>query len=328
MLAVWYERNGAAAEVLQSGELETPTPAPGEVRVRLAASGVNPIDVKRRRGARGQVITDPLVVPGFDGAGVIDAVGDGVAASRIGERVWVYEGQWQRPRGTAAEFVTVPAERAVALPDATSFVEGACLGIPALTAYHAVAVNGGVRGKSVLVTGGAGAVGHYAIQFAKLGGAKRVIATVSNRAKGEIATAAGADAVVNYKSEDVGQRCQALTDGHGVDRIIEVDLAANIQPDLAALRADSEIVVYGTGAPEIAVPFFPSVLKNVRYQFFIVYNLNAADRATALTEVSRLLKENKLRHQIAKRLPLAQTAEAHQLVESGQAVGNVVLDIA
>ena len=185
----------------------------------------------------------------------------------------------------------------------------------------------GVTGNSVLVTGGAGAVGHYAIQFAKLGGAERVIATVSSDAKGAIAIAAGAHAFVNYKTEDVGQRCLALTDGRGVDRIIEMDLAANIQADLAALRSDGEIVVYGSGAPEIAVPFFASILKNARYHFFIVYNLNAADRASALAGVSSLLRENKLKHQIAARLPLSKAAEAHRLVESGQAIGNVVLDI-
>ena len=139
--------------------------------------------------------------------------------------------------------------------------------------------------------------------------------------------AAGADAFVNYKTENVGQRCLALTDGRGADRIIEVDLAANIQSDLAALRSDGEIVVYGSGAPEIAVPFFASILKNTRYHFFIVYNLNAADRTSAVNGVSNLLRENKLKHQIAARLPLSSAAQAHRLVESGQAVGNVVLDI-
>ena len=229
--------------------------------------------------------------------------------------------------GTAAQYVALPAPQAVTLPDAIDFYAGACLGIPALTAYHAVALASGVAGKSVLVTGGAGAVGHYAIQFAKLGGAERVIATISSDAKGVIALAAGADAFVNYKTEDVGQRCLALTDGRGIDRIIEVDLAANIQSDLATLRPDGEIVVYGSGPPEISVPFFASILKNTHYHFFIVYNLNAADRASALAGVSRLLRENKLKHQIAARVPLSKAAEAHRLVESGQVVGNVVLDI-
>ena len=327
MLAVTYHRVGPANEVLSFTEIETPSAAAGEVRVKLASSGVNPSDVKSRAGVRNKTLPFPLIVPHSDGAGVIDQVGSGVDPARIGERVWVWNAAWARPMGTAAQYVALPAQQAVTLPDAIDFSVGACLGIPALTAYHAVAMDGGVTGKSVLVTGGAGAVGHYAIQFAKLGGAKRVIATVSSDAKGAIAIEAGADAFVNYKTEDVAQRCLALTDGHGVDRIVEVDLAANIQSDLAALRTDGEIVVYGSGAPEIAVPFFASILKNARYHFFIVYNLNAADRARALAGVSSLLKENKLKHQIAARVPLAKAAEAHQLVESGQVVGNVVLDI-
>ena len=327
MLAVTYNRVGPADEVLSFNEIKTPSAAAGEVRVKLASSGVNPSDVKLRAGVRNKTLPFPLIVPHSDGAGVIDQVGGGVDPARIAERVWVWNAAWQRPMGTAAQYVVLPAQQTVTLPDAIDFSVGACLGIPALTAYHAVALGGGVSSKSVLVTGGAGAVGHYAIQFAKLGGAERVIATVSSDAKGAIAIAAGADTFINYKTEDVGQRCQALTDGCGVDRIMEMDLAANIQSDLAALRPDGEIVIYGSGAAEISVPFFPSLLKNVRYQFFVVYNLNAADRVAALAGVSRLLRENKLKHQIAARLPLLKAAEAHQLVESGQAVGNVVLDI-
>ena len=328
MLAASYNHVGPALEVLSFGEIETPSAAAGEVRVKLASSGVNPSDVKSRAGVRNKTLPFPLIVPHSDGAGVIDQVGSGVDPARLGERVWVWNAAWRRPMGTAAQYVALPAQQAVTLPEAIDFYAGACLGIPALTAYHAVALNGGVSGKSVLVTGGAGAVGHYAVQFAKLGGAERVVATVSSDVKGAIAIAAGAHAFVNYKTEDVGQRCFALTDGRGVDRIIEMDLAANIQPDLAALRNDGEIVVYGSGTPEIAVPFFASILKNARYHFFIVYNLNAVDRASALAGVSRLLKENALKHQIAARLPLSKAAEAHQLVESGTAVGNVVLDIA
>lgn len=327
MLAVSYNRVGPADEVLSFGEVETPSAGAGEVRVKLASSGVNPSDVKSRAGVRNKTLPFPMIIPHSDGAGVIDQAGSGVDRARIGERVWVWNAAWQRPMGTAAQYVVLPAQQAVTLPDAIDFSAGACLGIPALTAYHAVAMSGGVDGKAVLVTGGAGAVGHYAIQFAKLGGAARIIATVSGDAKGAIAIAAGADAFINYKTEDVAQRCNALTEGRGIDRIIEMDLAANIQSDLATLRPDGEVVVYGSGAPEIAVPFFASILKNARYYFFIVYNLNAADRASDLADVSRLLSENKLKHQIAARMPLAHAAQAHRLVESGQAVGNVVLDI-
>ena len=327
MLAAFYERVGPAREVLSVGEIDTPSAGPGEVRVKLACSGVNPSDVKSRAGVRTRVLPFPRIVPHSDGAGVIDQVGAGVPAARIGERVWVWNAAWGRPMGTAAQFVAIPAAQAVALPADVGFEAGACLGIPALTAFHAIHVNGGVAGKSVLVAGGAGAVGHYAVQFAKLAGARQVIATVSREAKGALAHAAGADVTLNYRADDVGLRCTDLTGGVGVDRVIELDLAANLKPDLSAIRRDGEITVYGSGAPDIPVPFLASVLKNVRYQFFIVYNLSDADRSSGLEGVSALLARGRLQHNIAARLPLARTAEAHELVESGRAVGNVVIDI-
>jgi NADPH2:quinone reductase len=327
MLAAFYDRVGPARDVLSVAEIETPKVRPGEVRVRLVTSGVNPSDVKTRGGVRSRELPFPRIVPHSDGAGVIDQVGDGVPSSRIGQRVWVWNAAWARPFGTAAEFVVLPAEQAVPLPAAIGFDEGACLGIPALTAYHAVHSNGGVAGKSVLVAGGAGAVGHYAVQFAKLACAKLVAATVSNDAKAALARTAGADVTINYRTDDVGQRCAELTAGTGVDRIIELDLAANLKSDLAAVRQDGEITVYGSGAPEIPVPFFASALKNVRYQFFIVYKLSTADRAKDVAGLSALLDRGQLQHNIAARLPLASAAEAHELVESGRAVGNVVLEI-
>jgi NADPH2:quinone reductase len=327
MLAAFYDRVGPARDVLSVAEIETPKVRPGEVRVRLVTSGVNPSDVKTRGGVRSRELPFPRIVPHSDGAGVIDQVGDGVPSSRIGQRVWVWNAAWARPFGTAAEFVVLPAEQAVPLPAALGFDEGACLGIPALTAYHAVHSNGGVAGKSVLVAGGAGAVGHYAVQFAKLAGAKLVAATVSNDAKAALARTAGADVTINYRTDDVGQRCAELTAGTGVDRVIELDLAANVKSDLAAVRQDGEITVYGSGAPEIPVPFFASALKNVRYQFFIVYKLSTADRAKDVAGLSALLDRGQLQHNIAARLPLASAAEAHELVESGRAVGNVVLEI-
>ena len=327
MLAVWYERNGEAAEVLQFGELETPTPATGEVRVRLAASGVNPIDVKRRRGARGQVIKDPLVVPGFVGAGVIDAVGDGVAASRIGERVWIYEGQWQRPRGTAAEFVAVPAERAVALPDATGFVEGACLGIPAMTAHRAVFADGPVDGQTVLVTGGAGAVGAYAIQFAKLGGA-RVLTTVSSDRKAEIAADAGADYVFNYKAENVAQRIADLPGGGGVERIVEVEFGGNLPQSLDVLKPNGVIAGYASDAAlEPKVPFYALAYKSATIRCILVFMMPEAAKQQAARDITRWLAAGELRHYVASRLPLAEAVAAHEAMEKGP-IGNLVLEIA
>jgi len=328
MLAAYYTRTGPAREVLTVGEIETPAAGPGEVRVRLAMSGVNPSDVKTRGGVRSRELPFPRIVPHSDGAGVIDQAGDGVPPARVGERVWVWNAAWGRPHGTAAQFVVLPARQAVPLPPATSFEAGACLGIPALTAYHAVHCNGGVAGRTVLVAGGAGAVGHYAVQFAKIAGASRVIATASSPAKAALAREAGADVVVNYQTDDVAQRCLDLTAGAGVDRIVELDLAANLKTDLAALRRDGELTVYGSGLPEIPVPFFPAILKNVRLQFFIVYNLSDADRKAALAGVTALLKQDRLQHNIDSRLPLDRIAEAHERVESGKALGNVVIDTA
>jgi len=327
MRAAWYERTGPAREVLQVGELPTPDPGDGEVRVRLATSGVNPSDVKTRAGLRSAALPYPRIVPHSDGAGVIDAVGKGVSSSRIGERVWIWNAAWKRPSGTAAQYVALPAEQAVRLPDAVPFDVGACLGIPALTALHAVRVGGGVTGKSVLVTGGAGAVGHYAIQMARLAGARRVLATVSSPDKAALARKAGADLAIDYRRDDVAARVLEATDGEGVDRVIEVDFGANVATSLASVKAEGEIVVYGSGKPEIAVPFFPALVKSVRMRFFIVYNLNAVDRAAALGQLTAWLEQGRLRHAIDSRFPLDAIVEAHEQVESGRAIGNVVLEI-
>ncbi|MGE5337986.1 MAG: NADPH:quinone reductase, partial [Gemmatimonadota bacterium] len=282
MLAAFYEQTGPARDVLQVGEVPTPEPAAGEVRVRLATSGVNPSDVKSRAGVRSKALAFPRIVPHSDGAGVIDAVGNGVAATRIGEPVWTWNAAWQRAFGTAAQYVTLPSEQAVVLPANTSFEVGACLGIPALTALHAVRMDGGVAGRSVLVAGAAGAVGHYAVQMARLLGARRVIATVSNAQKAALAREAGADLALNYRRDDVIARVREETAGAGVDRVIEVDFAANVTTDLAIVKPEGDIVVYGSGKPEIPVPFFPAIVKNVRVRFFIVYNLTPADRADAI----------------------------------------------
>lgn len=328
MKAVYYEATGPAHEVLRLGEFDLPTPGPGEVRVRVVCSGVNPSDVKGRSGLRSKTLAFPRIVPHSDGAGVVDALGEGVSSPRVGERVWVWNAAWQRPWGTAAEYVVLPAQQVAPLPDGTGFDAGACLGIPALTAYHAAAVDGGVVGKTVLVAGGAGAVGHYAVQLARLLGARQVLTTVSSEAKAELARQAGADLAINYRSEDVPARVREATAGQGVDRIIEVDLAANAALNLQLLRPEGDIVVYGSGASELALPFLPLILQHVRLRFFIVYSLNARDRERALRHLDALLRRGALQHQVAQRLPLARIAEAHALVESGQAVGNVVLDCA
>ena len=318
MRAAVYERTGPAGDVLTIEELPTPAPGPHEVRVKVSWSGINPSDVKTRAGVRTKTLAFPRIVPHSDGAGVIDQVGDGVDRARIGERVWLWNAAWGRAYGTAAEYVVLPAPQAVPLPRGVDLAVGACLGIPALTAYHAVMVDGGVAGKNVLVAGGAGAVGHYAIQLAKLKGARQVVATVSNEDKAALARAAGADVVVNYKTEDLVKKCLDATGGIGLDRIIEVDLGANVKADLAALRPEGDIIAYGSGAAEISVPFMSALAKNARLRFFIVYNLNHEDRTRALADLTRLLETNSLVHNIAVRLPLARIAEAHDLVSTAR----------
>jgi NADPH2:quinone reductase len=325
MRAAWYEKNGAAADVLHVGEVETPRPGPGEVRVRLVTSGVNPSDVKSRAGTA-RKIAFPRVIPHSDGAGEIDQVGEGVPPARIGDRVWTWNGQWKRAFGTAAEYVTLPAAQAVALPAPTGFAAGACLGIPALTAWHALALADAKPGMTLLIAGGAGAVAHYAIQFAKARGAG-VITTVSSGAKAEVARAAGADHTLDYKRENVGERVAAIAGKAGVDAIIELDLAANASLIPAVLRPKGTVVVYGTGKPEAAIPAGFCLVNSIRLQFMLVYELTADERARAIADIGRLLAANALIHNVAKTLPLADIVAAHQLVESGTAVGNVVMEM-
>jgi NADPH2:quinone reductase len=327
MLAAFYDRTGPAREVLQLGEPPTPVPGPGEVRVRLRWSGVNPSDVKSRAGLRSRELPFPRIVPHSDGMGVVDAVGEGVDAARIGQRVWLWNAAWGRPFGTAAQCTVLPARQAVPLPDNVPDEVGACLGIPALTALHAVLGGGGVAGQRVLVAGGGGAVGHYAVQFARLLGAQQVLATVSSPAKAALAEAAGAHAVVNYREGDAAKAVRAATGGEGVDRVIEVDIAANAALDLAVLRRGGQAWVYGSGAGEFGLPFFPLIANNIALQFYIVYHLADEDRARAEAVLHQLLADGALQHQIAQRLPLADIALAHELVASGAAVGNVVLAI-
>jgi NADPH2:quinone reductase len=328
MKAAYYERVGPAREVLQLGELPAPEPAPGEVRVRIQWSGVNPSDVKSRLGVRSKQLPFARIIPHSDGSGVIDAVGEGVARERIGQRVWLWNAAWGRAHGTACEAVCLPQQQAVALPDGTSGEAGACLGIPALTALHAVLMDGGVAGKTVLVAGGAGAVGHYAVQMASRLGAARVLASVSTPEKAALARAAGADDVVFYQTEPLAQRVLDLTGGVGVDRVIELDLAANAEANLQLLRTGGECVVYGSGASTMQLPFFPLIARNLQLKFFIVYNLSPPDRHRAVATLTRLLAQGALQHNVARRLPLADIAAAHELVESGRASGNVVLQVA
>ncbi|MGB9296424.1 MAG: NADPH:quinone reductase [Pseudolabrys sp.] len=322
MQAAYYERNGPAREVLRIGEIQTPSAGPGEVRVKLAASGVNPSDVKSRQGAT-RKIAFPRVIPHSDGAGVIDDVGDGVPKSRIGERVWVWNGQWKRAFGTAAEFIVVPTAQAVALPGNVSFEAGACLGIPAMTAIHAVVLAKATKDTTLLVSGGAGAVSQYVIQFAKAQGAT-VITTVSSPEKAKAAHEAGADHTVDYKRESVGERVMEITGNRGIDVTIEMDLTANAKLIPNVLRPKGSVIVYGTG-PEAVLPAAFCLVNSIRLQFFLVYELDAAERERALAAINSALKTGSLLNRILQpTYSLADTIAAHEAVERGT-IGNVIV---
>lgn len=327
MKAVWYEEQGSAREVLQYGDLETPSPNPGEVRVRICASGVNPSDTKSRSGWEGMKMQFDRVIPHNDGAGVIDAVGEGVDSKRVGERVWLYETQLGRPFGTAAEFAVLPSEQAVTLPDNTDFAEGACLGVPAMTAHYCIFADGAVEGKTVLVAGGTGAVGNYALQFAKWGGAK-VITTVGSDEKKAIALDSGADEVINYKSEDVAQRVKEFTLGEGVDRIVEVAFATNLAVNQKIIKSNGVIATYSSEEKnEPQVPFLPFLLKNTAVRFVLVYVMPKEAHHKAAKDITTCLENKVLKHQIAQKFSLKEVAAAHETVENGQAIGNVAIEI-
>lgn len=327
MKAAFYERKGAARDVLRVGERPVPEPAPGEVRVRIHVSAVNPSDTKSRSGLRVKQMPFPVVIPHQDGAGVIDAVGDGVDAARIGQRVWVYEANLGRPFGTAAQYTTVPAHKAVPLPDRVGFDVGACLGIPAMTAHRCVFADGPVTGRTVLVQGGAGAVGYYAVQMAKLGGAARVIATVSRDAQALRAREAGADEIVNHRSEDVVARVRAVCGAEApLDRVVEVAFGANLRTDLELLRPGSVIATYASdAAPEPAVPFWPMLSKDLTVRFVLVYAMPDDAHAQAARWIGDALSGGRLRHQVFRSFALDDIAAAHEATESMSNVGKVLV---
>jgi NADPH:quinone reductase len=321
-------------------ERPAPEPGPGEVRVAVQVSGVNPTDWKARRGSGGDgQLPFPEVVPNQDGAGTIDAVGAGLDPSRVGERVWLWEAAWQRADGTAQEYVVLPERHAVRLQDAVSFDVGASLGIPALTAHRCLTVAelgparlapGVLAGQTVLVAGGAGAVGHAAIQLARWGGA-HVIGTVSSDEKAKLAHAAGANHVVNYRSSEAADRIRGLAPD-GVDVVVELAPAANAALDAAVLAANGTVAVYATdGGNELDLAVRDLMSRNIRYQFVLVYTVPRATKDQAVAEVAAAVVDGALPVGAEAGLPLhrfalEQTAEAHAAVEGG-AVGKVLIDV-
>jgi len=327
MRAAWFDRFGPAAEVLELGERATPVAGPGEVLVRLATSGVNPSDVKKRAGAFPDLLDSGYVIPNSDGAGVIEAVGDGVDRSRIGERVWIYQAQYARRFGTAAEYVAIDARRAPLLPDDAGFDVGACLGIPAMTAHRCVFADGEIGGQTILVTGGAGRVGHYAIQWASQAGA-RVIATASNPEDRATCLAAGADCVVNHRDEDVAAAIMDASDGRLVDRIVDVEFGGNLPVSVEVLQTGGTIATYAsTRVPEPRLPFYKMMYKDVTIRIVIVYAMPEAAKAAAVSDINEALTVGRLAHRIAATLPLEQIARSNELIEAGGVRGAVVLTI-
>lgn len=328
MRAVWYDRQGPANDVLVYGELPTPEPGAYEVRVRLEAAGVNPSDTYRRRGPV-PPMEYPRVITCSDGAGVVDRVGPMVPDHWVGKRVWLYNGQRNgRWMGTAAEYIALHADLVTQLPDHVSFAEGATLGIPGMTAHYCVFVAGPVQGRTVLVTGAAGAVGHYAVQLAVWAGAT-VIATVSSEAKAARARQGGAAHVINYRQEDVAARVRDLTGGAGVDHVVDVDFGGNLAATLGSVRANGSVAVYASNGDRTPrVPMGELMQKNITLYPMALPGTPAAARRRAQQDIAQWIATGERVLSVAGTYPLRETAAAHLAVEQGGKVGTVVVDCA
>lgn len=322
MLAAVYG-HGEGSPDLRVQEVETPEPGPGEVRVRIAISGVNPTDWKARK--RNPPPSDGLLVPNQDGAGTIDAVGAGVSPDRVGERVWVLlaaHDSW----GTAAEYTVVPTGHAIPLPDQTSFELGASLGVPALTAAYCLNADGPPTGQTVLISGGAGAVGHAAIELARFEGAGHVVSTVSSEAKAELARAAGAQTVVNYRDDDAVDQIRAAVP-HGIDRFVEVALHQNLELDLAVAAPHAVITSYAADESSVAeVPVRQLMAPNITLRFMLLYTVRPRQLQDAIERTTEAVAAGALTTLPIHRFRLEQIAEAHDAVENG-AVGKVIIDL-
>ena len=328
MKAVTYQNFGPAEEVLRYKEMPTPTPQAGEVLVRIHASGVNPSDIRARAGGRPGVTKPPFpeIIPHSDGAGVIEAVGADVPTERIGQRVWLWNGQWQRAFGTAADYIALPAEQAVQLPDPISYEQGAVLGIPGFTACHAVLGAGdSIEDKNILISGGAGTVGHLAVQIATAYGAN-VIATAGGKDKCEEARKAGAHHVFDYRSDHLSEQIMEATNGAPIDQIIEVEFGKNIDMNSALIAPGGTITAYGSAQDMTpTLPFYPLMFKAVNINLILVYLLSPEQRIAAIKHLTHLLGQNTLNLRISAQLPLSDCAKAHQLIENNQRNGSVIL---
>jgi NADPH2:quinone reductase len=328
MRAAWYESQGEARNVLVVGTMEDPLPGPGEVRIAVQRSGINPGDVKKRIDTFGVGMSYPRVIPHSDGSGTVDIEGDGVSSGLLGERVWCFGAQSYRPFGTAAEFAVVPLERVMRLPSTTSWDQGACLGIPGITAHRAVHVGGDVKGRVVLVQGGAGAVGMAAVAIARHAGA-RVIATVRSEADSAVARGAGASEVLRtdgLSPDEVVESVLALA-SDGVDHIVEVAFQANVAVDDRVLKLGGSIASYATNRSNPEIPFWNLVFKNARLYFLGSDDFPAEAKRRAAADLSDMLAHGWVGYPIRRVFPLDEIANAHELVEQGSPRGRVLLDL-
>lgn len=328
MRAAYYRKFGAAREVLELGKVDTPAPGPGEVLIRVHSSAINPSDVKKRAGAFPTLLDGGFIIPNSDGAGIIEAVGEGVDKSRKGERVWVYQAQHERRFGTAAEYVAISSNCAPRLSEDADFDIGSCLGIPAMTAHRAVFSDGNVEGKTLLVMGGAGRVGYYAIQWAHHAGAS-VITTASNPDDTAACLDAGADHVVDHRAADFAAQVLEAAGGPLVDRVVDPEFGANLSVSVEVLRTGGTIAAYGSAMkPEPVLPFYPMMYKDLTVHAIIVYSMPDGAKDHAVADINSALSGGWLKHRVAHRMPLDDIAAGNEIVEAGDARGAVVLNIA
>lgn len=327
MRAAVYRHKGPARDVLEITDLDLGAPGDGEVLVRLHASGINPSDVKLRAGISvgGMAMPFPAVIPHSDGAGVVEAVGKGVSRFRPGDRVWVHNGGWKRAFGTAAEAITLPEDQVNPLPENTSFMHGACLGIPALTAVHAVTRAGEVAGKTILISGGGGVVGRYCIEVARALGAAKIITTAASPISQATALKAGADTVLDYTSSDLGA---AIMDASGgIDHAVEAEFGINAAMLAEVINPCGSIAAYGSALNKTpTLPFYEFMFKNIRLTMLLVYLLDPAERKAATDTLTSLLETGQLTENIAAIHPLGDCAIAHEQVEASGKSGSIILD--
>lgn len=327
MRAAWFEKFGAAADVLKVGQLDAPVAGPGEVLVRIHTSGINPSDVKKRAGSFPDLLDGGLVIPNSDGAGIIEAVGEGVDKSRVGERVWVFQAQYARRFGTAAEYVAISSNCAPRLSKNAEFGVGASLGIPVMTAHRAVFADGPVEDQTILVTGGAGRVGYFAVQWASRAGAT-VIATASNPEDAETCKNAGAHHVVNHRDKAFAASVLEASGGKPIDRVVDVEFGANLPVSVKVLRVGGTIATYAsTQAPEPKLPFFQMMYKDLTIHLIIVYAMPDSAKDHAIADISKALADGWLQHRIADTMPLDEIAKGNEIIEQGDCRGAVILTI-